>query len=411
MSSNFYDESIKPIMTKCTKLPVLDHTFQSINVPNLYFVGCLMHGCDYRRGTSGFVHGFRHNIKFLYKHILEQHFSMKYEYKSIKNYDELATEFITESSLSPELFLQIKTLCDAAIIKKNGDIRYYHGIFRDYALHNDFKKDEGDVLITMYLNYGKFFQKTSMHPRPINMDEGYTSPYLHPYYDIYRFSDNTLNHISRFEIMEEFDNNWRVPERADRMRRDLFAALKKIDDKNTQDATITYEFDVDIDEEMVDNEKLINSVIGPYRTINPLKKKNMNYMKYVPFKHYEDVEIFTESKFNGGYTYDCKSMINESEIWSMRINHACDKEGLVRIEAWPHSGTEISLLPLTWEFKFPDTTTIKCTSNCGQLKTEIEPSKMTNTVKCKLIYSSDIDINTLREVKNLFDKSKELFLA
>jgi thioredoxin reductase len=410
MTTSFYDETIKPKMRHCTKLPVLDHTFQSVNVPNLYFIGCLMHGCDYRRGTSGFVHGFRHNIKFLYKLILEKHFSAKYEYKTIKNYEELVTEFINQSSLSQELFLQIKTLCDMAIIKKNGDIKYYHGIFRDYALHNDFTKDEGDLVITLFLNYGKFYQKTSMHPRPINSDEAYTSPYLHPHYDFYRYSNQTLNHISRFEIMEEFDNNWRFPERADRMRREFFAAFKKIEDSNTQDSTVTYEFDIDIDEEMVDNERLLNCIIGPYKGINLKKGKNMNYMKYMPFEHFEDRLVFTESKFNGGYTYDCKSKINNSEIWSMRINHACINEGLVRIEAWPHGGTEISLLPLTWEFKFPDTTNMKCTSKCGQIK-EIEPSKMINKVNCKLIYSKDIDTNILREVKNLFKQCKPLFLA
>jgi thioredoxin reductase len=46
MTSSFYDESIKPKTTICTKLPLLDHSFQSINVPNLYVIGSLMHECD-----------------------------------------------------------------------------------------------------------------------------------------------------------------------------------------------------------------------------------------------------------------------------------------------------------------------------------------------------------------------------
>lgn len=35
-----------------------------------------MHSCDYRKGTSGFIHGFRHNIYFL-ANILRQKLTQK----------------------------------------------------------------------------------------------------------------------------------------------------------------------------------------------------------------------------------------------------------------------------------------------------------------------------------------------
>ena len=47
------------------KLPALTETWESTNVPDMFFAGTLMHSRDFRKTMSGFIHGFRHNIAFL----------------------------------------------------------------------------------------------------------------------------------------------------------------------------------------------------------------------------------------------------------------------------------------------------------------------------------------------------------
>jgi len=388
MSSSFYDESIKPKMTNCTKLPLLDHTFQSVNVPNLYIIGCLMHGCDYKRGTSGFVHGFRHNIKFLYRHILDKHFNKSFDYTKCKNLDEMCDIFLNESLFSQELFLQIRTLCDVAVIRKN-EISYYKGMLQEFVKHDDFKKEQDDIVIIMFLDYGKFYENTNNHPRPSKIEEGYTSAYLHPQYFVYKYDNKKLNLVSKFEIIEEIENNFAKSPREFRMRENLKKSVEKIEtirNLETQEQKV----ELEIEGKLMDSEILMNKVIGPYRSIDLKKDKNMNFMKLLPFEFVCDCLVFKNSKFNRGYTFDAKSKLDD-EMWSIRINTACDKSGLVKIEIWPHKGNEITLLPIELEFMFPCIVSNR------------------NNFTTKVSYSSDLNDNLKDALKEGILKTEKLF--
>jgi thioredoxin reductase len=387
MTTSFYDESIKPKMRNCTKLPVLDHTFQSVNVENLYVIGCLMHGCDYKRGTSGFVHGFRHNIKFLYRHLMEKHFDRPLAYTKCKNVDEMCDIFQEESLHSQELFLQIRTLCDVAVIRKN-EIMYYKGILQDYVKHEDFKKEQDDIVIIMYLDYGKFFENTTNHPRPAKIEEGYTSSYLHPQYFVYKYDNKKLNLVSKFEIIEEIDNNFALSPRDKRQRDHLKTSIEKIETiRNLENQECIVK--VEIDSKKLDAEILMNKIIGPYRTIDPKKDKNMNFMKLLPFEYVCDCLVFKQSAYNAGYTFDAKTKFDD-EMWSIRINTACDKSGIVKVEIWPHKGNQITLLPIELEFTFPKTNS--------------------DILLAKIMYSSDLNDDLKKALEEgLINKTESLF--
>lgn len=67
---SMYADDIKPMMMPNQKYAVMDHEYQSINVPGLYFAGSLAHGKDFKRSAGGFIHGFRYTAKALHR-ILE----------------------------------------------------------------------------------------------------------------------------------------------------------------------------------------------------------------------------------------------------------------------------------------------------------------------------------------------------
>ena len=411
MSTSFFDESIKPQMRNCTKLPMLDHTFQSVNVPNLYFVGCLMHGCDYKRGTSGFVHGFRHNIKFLYQHILEKHFKRDFEHIQCKTLDEMCDIFLYESLYSQELFLQIKTLCDVAIIRKH-EIIYYKGMLQDYAKHDDFKKEQGDIVIIMYLDYGKFFESTHNHPRPSKIEEGYTSSYLHPKYFIYKYDEEELKLMSRFEILEEIDNNFSKDARETRMRDSIRIGVSKIKSMNLkrQDKSVN----IQLHEKNLDPEVIMHKIIGPYRTINLKYGKNMNFMKLLPFEHVTDALVFKHSSHNEGYTFDAKSNF-DNEFWSIRIHTACTNSGIIKVELWPHKGSEVTILPIELEFTFPPDMSFPgggCNNGklCQNEKFEdIRKDSASGVITANLTYMTDLDQNFIILLREGLCKTEQLF--
>jgi hypothetical protein len=51
------------------RFPIQTPYFESVNTPNLYFAGNAMGFQDYKKSSSYFIHGFRHNIDSLFAHI------------------------------------------------------------------------------------------------------------------------------------------------------------------------------------------------------------------------------------------------------------------------------------------------------------------------------------------------------
>lgn len=60
-----FDPSASPALTSCGKFPSITWEFESVNQPRMYFAGTITHSLDYRKTTSGFIHGFRYNTRAL----------------------------------------------------------------------------------------------------------------------------------------------------------------------------------------------------------------------------------------------------------------------------------------------------------------------------------------------------------
>ena len=79
------------------KFPKQTWDWESTNVENLYFAGVLMHERDYKKHTSGFIHGWRYNCRILVKQMLKKHNVMDWPYKSLEyNVDALVDAVIKE---------------------------------------------------------------------------------------------------------------------------------------------------------------------------------------------------------------------------------------------------------------------------------------------------------------------------
>ena len=68
--------AIKPRMMRvgdsADRYPRLDPSFQSTNIPGLYFAGTLAHGIDKGTSSGGFIHGFRYNVRALARILLTE---------------------------------------------------------------------------------------------------------------------------------------------------------------------------------------------------------------------------------------------------------------------------------------------------------------------------------------------------
>ena len=63
--NSIFAEDIQPRLRHFDKFPAMTGEWESETVEGLFFAGTVMQSCDYKKTMSGFIHGFRHNVKCL----------------------------------------------------------------------------------------------------------------------------------------------------------------------------------------------------------------------------------------------------------------------------------------------------------------------------------------------------------
>jgi hypothetical protein len=193
-----------PELAHMGKFPAQTAEWESVNVPGLYFAGTLMHACDYRKTMSGFIHGFRHNVKTL-AHILD----LKYHNTPWPSTELVATshalcnQVIERVNVGASMFLQPGFLCDVLVVNEAEEVAHcYTDVRRDYALSMGFN-DQAHYY-TISLEYGHFEGNPFDIERDPDPDKGHEAPYLHPV--IRRYNYDKL--IAEHHIQDDLENNF-----------------------------------------------------------------------------------------------------------------------------------------------------------------------------------------------------------
>jgi thioredoxin reductase len=203
-NDSMFDDSCKPTLCYNRKFPQLTCEWESTNIKDLYFAGNLMHSRDFRKTMSGFIHGFRYNVKAL-SQILECRNKDEAwpSYEIPLNASDITDHVIRRINKSSAMFLQPAFFCDVLTIsKKDGQARYYDDMPVDYALEKEFCEDHW--YYTISLEYGDFHTP----PDPFNIERdpdpvvAHLTAYLHPI--IRRFSGMSLNR--EHHVPEDLEN-------------------------------------------------------------------------------------------------------------------------------------------------------------------------------------------------------------
>lgn len=204
-----FNQSCRPELTINGRFPAQTCEWESINVKGMYFIGVLMHMRDYKKKQSGFIHGFRYNVRALH-HILEQKYhNQKLPYKLIKYKPESLTKAIIKRvNRSSGLWQQTGFLCDLIIpSNQEGMAQYYEELPRDYI--HESKLGQRDCYYTVSLEFGYDVDKipnpfaiNRSHPEDI--DKASQSTFLHPI--IRRFCRGSM--ICEQHLSEDLEANW-----------------------------------------------------------------------------------------------------------------------------------------------------------------------------------------------------------
>jgi len=204
---SIFDDSCKPKLVINERFPDQTCEWESTNVERLYFAGTLMQMRDYGKTVSGFIHGFRYNIRAL-QHMLEcKYHNGQWPFRSISSTPlELMNATIERINTSSALWQQFGFLCDLIVMQgDNADVRYYEEVPVNYISETAWGQID-HYRIT--LDYGP--EKTYEDPFCANRinrhdtENSHLSNFLHPV--IRHYSGSNL--ISEHHIIEDLASEW-----------------------------------------------------------------------------------------------------------------------------------------------------------------------------------------------------------
>ncbi|MFI0486729.1 NAD(P)-binding domain-containing protein [Actinomadura sp. 9N215] len=202
-----FDDSIfapaaRPVSCHDGRYPAQTSEWESVNVPGMFFAGTLMHARDYRRTMSGFVHGFRYNVRFLADLLLGRNGGQRLASREVPR----VPEKICESALrrintSSAMFLQPGYFCDVITDAGGETLRHYSDIPYDYVLDSELSSARW---FSITLEYGPEADDPFNIVRDTDPSWARLAPFLHP---VARVFDGTRQ-IDQLHLLEDLENKY-----------------------------------------------------------------------------------------------------------------------------------------------------------------------------------------------------------
>lgn len=179
---NLFDESINPETTMKNKFYNLNEMWESTNVSNLFFIGTTMQAID-RQASSGFIHGFRYNIRTLSNLILEKFENKPYPYEtvSLTPFKGFLQLLYKRFSIADSIFQLYGFLGDMLVFdEKTQKIDWYKDLPVKH-LKQRMPEDKHVLQLTLEFGFHKHPNKSSMEfMGPSDPHDTENSAFLHP---------------------------------------------------------------------------------------------------------------------------------------------------------------------------------------------------------------------------------------
>lgn len=199
---DLFETAIMPNTVMKDKFYALNSCWESSNVSNLFIIGTGMQAID-RKASSGFIHGFRYNIRTLSKLLLEKYENRGYpsEHISLNPFEAFLKALYTRFSIADSIFQLYGFLGDMLVYDKEKEALDW---YKDLPIQNiaERKPRNKKVLqLTLEFGFQHYPDKSSLEflgpSDPHNTDK---SAFLHPviryyYQDEYKefhFGDSLL---------------------------------------------------------------------------------------------------------------------------------------------------------------------------------------------------------------------------
>ncbi|WP_158845571.1 NAD(P)-binding domain-containing protein [Saccharothrix deserti] len=202
----------RPQLTINDRFPAQTETWESVNVPDVHFAGTITQVRDFKKSTSGFIHGFRYGVRALHRILEQRHHGVDWPVADLGEEVEAAVEeVIRRVNTSSALWQQFAFLGDLLLVGPDGRMRYAEEVPVDHARvavpRGDFGEAATHAVIT--LEYGA--DHDAVDPFDVTAGrksqddvQGLDGRYLHPVVRLYRGEEFVAEH----HMTENLENEW-----------------------------------------------------------------------------------------------------------------------------------------------------------------------------------------------------------
>jgi thioredoxin reductase len=208
-ASSIFAEGCRPELVLQNRFPAQTAEWESANIPDLYFAGTLMQVRDYKKSTSGFIHGFRYCVRALHRILERKYHGIDWPHRDLAaDSSALMEAVLSRVNRSSALWQQFGFLCDAVALTPDGDAWYYEELPVDYVLESELFGAASYFTIT--LEYGADHDR--LDPFDIaagrisqsDADRSHEGRYLHPVVRHFRRAALIATH----HVTENLENAW-----------------------------------------------------------------------------------------------------------------------------------------------------------------------------------------------------------
>ena len=207
-----FADNARPRLVINDRFPELTSAYESVNVPGLYFAGTLTQQRDFKKSTSGFIHGFRYGTRALHR-ILEQrdHGLPWPSSRPTATPADLAAAVVERVNRTSALWQQFGVLADVLVVGDPGEPAWYHQEVPVGYVHEGLvAPGSGADVFVITLEYGPDHDKVDpfdISVRRVAQDvvgTAHDAAYLHPVIRHYRRGALRGTH----HMAENLENEW-----------------------------------------------------------------------------------------------------------------------------------------------------------------------------------------------------------
>ncbi|MGW2642920.1 NAD(P)-binding domain-containing protein [Streptomyces sp. NPDC001348] len=217
--ASMFDDDCRPDLVVKDRFPQLTNAWESVNVPDLYFAGTITQSLDFKKSTSGFIHGFRYGVKALSRILERRYHDREWPHTALPAATGAVSDaVVARVNRTSALWQLFGFLGDAVLVRTDGEVRYCDEVpvahLHEAAAQGEF----GDLAsyFAVTLEYGADHDQVdpfdvTVSRTPQRDTSGLDARYLHPVVRQF-LPDGTGKPVAEHHITENLENEWDDPD-------------------------------------------------------------------------------------------------------------------------------------------------------------------------------------------------------